>query len=153
MKHILSNPWHEILRFDKGEDVVAGILDFVEKNWIKAAGFRTKIGVGAWLSAIGSASEVELGFYALDKRRYLNKTFKGPFELAEASGTLAVKGGKPILHWHGVLSEKNYKTIGGHIHRLIANATVEVFIHKLGKFGDVRLERKLDPQTGLNLLT
>jgi uncharacterized protein len=142
MKQILTNPWHEILRFDKGEDVVAGILDFARENKIE----------GAWLSAIGSAKDIELGFYDIGKRKYLNKLFKGPLELVEASGTLAVKNGSPILHWHGVFSDEDYKTIGGHIHKLVANATVEIFIHKLGESGNDCLERETDPKSGLNLL-
>lgn len=138
MKHVLSTPWHEVLRFDQGDDVVGGILDFAREKKIEAA----------WLSAIGSCKDVELGFYDLEKKEYANKVFREPLEILEASGTLAVKGGDPILHWHGILGNAEYETIGGHIHRLIANATVEVFIHKLNE----TLERGYDENTGLNLL-
>jgi predicted DNA-binding protein with PD1-like motif len=138
MKHIISNPWHEVLRFDKGEDVIGGILNFAEKNKIKAA----------WLSAIGSSEEVGLGFYNLDKKEYSNKIFKESLEVLHASGTLAVIDGRPSIHWHGVFGRLDYSVIGGHIYRLIANATVEVFIHKLNE----TLIRKHDEKTGLNLL-
>jgi len=39
MKHVLSNPWlwHEVLRFDGDEDIIAGILEFAEKQKIEAA--------------------------------------------------------------------------------------------------------------------
>jgi len=57
-------------------------------------------------------------------------------------------GFKQILHLHGVISRADYSTLGGHISKMIANMTVEVFIHKLNE----RLERKHDPETGLNLL-
>ena len=138
MKHILSNPWHEILRFDVDNDVVAGILEFAEKRGIEAA----------WLSAVGSSKEVELGFYFLEKKEYSYKIFAEPLEILQASGTLAIMNEKPILHWHGVFSNASYETVGGHIQRLTANATVEVFIHKLNE----HLERKKDSKTGLNLL-
>ncbi|MEX1063760.1 MAG: DUF296 domain-containing protein [Candidatus Paceibacterota bacterium] len=138
MKHILSNTWHEVLRFDMGDDVTAGILEFAEKNKIEAA----------WLSAIGSTKEIELAFYDHEKKEYLSETFSEPLELLEASGTLAVMDGKPILHLHGVVGGQDYLTRGGHIQKIIANLTVEVFIHKLNE----RLERKYDPETGLNLL-
>lgn|SRR3989344_856937 len=138
MKHILSNTWHEILRFDKGDDVIEGILEFGRKKGIE----------GAWLSAIGSSKEVELGFYDLEKQEYMNRIFAEPLELLEASGTLATKDGKLILHLHGVFSKTDYSTIGGHIQKMTANATVEVFIHKLNE----KLERQLDSKTGLNLL-
>lgn len=138
VKHILSNPYHEVLRFNSGDDVLRGILDFAEKQGIEAA----------WLSAIGSVQDVELGFYDLKKQEYLKKNFDEAMELLEASGTIAVMNGKPMLHVHGVFGGKNYETLGGHIHRMIASAAVEVFIHKI----DGRLERRRDPQTGLNLL-
>lgn len=138
MKHVLSNPYHEVLRFDAGDDVVGGILDFAEKQGIEAA----------WLSAIGSAREIELGFYDLKSQEYLKKTYAEPLELLEASGTIAVATEGPALHLHGVFGGKDYGTLGGHIHKMLANATLEVFIHKI----DGRLERKHDPETGLNLL-
>ena len=100
------------------------------------------------MALLGSSKEVELGFYDLDKKEYPNKIFSEPLEILEASGTLVVMGGKPILHLHGVFGRADYGTIGGHIQHLTANATVEVFIHKLNE----RLERKRDSKTGLNLL-
>src|SRR3989338_11561994 len=139
MKRILSSAWHEILRFDKNEDVLGGILEFAGKHKVESA----------WLSAVGSSKEVELGFYHLDKQEYSNKVFSETLELVEFSGTIAVIDGKPALHLHGSFSRPDYSTIGGHIQRLIANATVEVFIHKLNE----PLTRKKDPETGLKLLS
>lgn len=118
--------------------MIEGILEFGRKKGIE----------GAWLSAIGSSKEVELGFYDLEKQEYMNRIFAEPLELLEASGTLATKDGKLILHLHGVFSKTDYSTIGGHIQKMTANATVEVFIHKLNE----KLERRLDSKTGLNLL-
>ncbi len=139
MKHVLTNPYHEVLRFDMGEEVVAGILDFAKRRGIEAA----------WLSAIGSAQEIELGFYDLRKREYITKTFRAPMELVGASGTLAVSDNAPALHLHGSVGFPDHATRGGHIHRMVANATVEVFIYKI----DGRLERQHDEGTGLNLFT
>jgi|SRR3989338_5662915 len=138
MKRILSSAWHEILRFDENEDVLGGILEFAGKHKIESA----------WLSAIGSSKEIELGFYHLDKKEYANKVFSETLELVELSGILALTEEKQTLHLHGSFSRPDYSTIGGHVQRLIANATVEVFIHKLNE----PLTRKKDPETGLKLL-
>lgn len=138
MKNILSNPYHEVLRFDSGDNVIRGILDFAEKKGIEAA----------WLSAIGSVKEVELGFYDLKKKRYLNKKISAAMELLGSSGTIAVMNRKPIIHLHGVFGGRDYTALGGHIHDMTAGATVEVFIHKI----DGRLERKHDSKMGLNFL-
>ncbi len=139
MQHILSNSWHEILRFDGGDDVVAGVLEFAEKQKIESG----------WVYAIGSSKEVELGFYDLDKKEYLKKVFSEPLELLNAEGNLASMNDKRILHWHGVFGRADYSTIGGHIHNMTANATVEVFIHKLNE----HIKREHDVDTGLNLLS
>ena len=138
MKLILSNSWHAILRFDEGDDVIAGVLEFASKEGME----------GAWLSAIGSTKEIELAYYDAGKKEYINKIFAEPLELVDASGTIAIKEGKPIIHWHGVASRLDYTTIGGHINKMIANMTIEVFIHKLNE----KIEREHDEKTGLKLL-
>lgn len=139
MEIVLSNAWHVILRFDEGEEVMAAVADFAAQEGISAA----------WLSAIGSCKEVELGYYGLAEKKYYNKVVTQELEVLDASGTIAQLEGKPALHLHGVLGDKNYQTIGGHIHRLVANATIEVFIHKI----EGEIKRTKDEATGLNLLT
>ena len=137
-----------------GDDVTGGILEFAKDKKLE----------GAWLSVIGGSKKVELSFYDLEKKEYLKKVFEDPVEILQASGTIAVAEGKPVLHLHGVFGRADFSTFGGHIHQLTANATAEVFIHKfnesLGRtFSPVRsvlprstLGRKHDPKTGLNLL-
>lgn len=138
MKIVLDNTWHTIVRFDQDEEVISGISRFAAEHNIHAA----------WLSAIGSSKEAELGYYTLEEKEYVSKRFTEALELVEASGTIALHEGKPVVHIHGVLSRTTYETIGGHIHVLVANATVEVFIHKIAG----RVQRELDQQTGLKLL-
>ena len=138
MKTIISNSWHAVLRFDEAEDVVGGVLDFVKEENIQ----------GAWLSAIGSTKELEIAFYDSEQKEYMTKNFAETMELAVASGTLAILDGQPVIHWHGVLSRSDYSVIGGHISKMIANMTIEVFIHKLNE----SLSRTHDPKTGLNIL-
>lgn len=138
MKSILHNSQYEVVRFSQGEDVVGGLLQLAEKNKIK----------GAWFWAIGSAKEVELAFYDLQQKKYLNKKFSEPLEILSSQGSLGTKSGRPVVHWHGLFGRFDYSVIGGHIHQLIANATVEVFIQKMNS----SLTREFDSQTGLNLL-
>ena len=134
----MNNEWHAVLRLDEDDEVVAQVREFAEAESIDAA----------WLSAIGSSKEVELGYYDLAKKEYFNKTFTEELEVLDATGTLGQLDGEPALHLHGTFGDKDYHTIGGHIHKLVSNATVEVFIHKMSG----RLERQPDEATGLKLL-
>ena len=53
-----------------------------------------------------------------------------------------------MLHAHGVLSDREDKTIAGHIKDLTAGATVELFVHRMQQ----PLKRQLDPEVGLQTL-
>lgn len=137
MKHIASNSEKEVLRFDSGDDILAGVIEFAEKKDIKAA----------WVWMIGSSKETELGFYDLGSKEYKKREFKEDMEIVNVSGNIGRMDGKPILHLHGSFSSHNFNTWSGHIHKLIANATAEVFLLKI----ENPLDREYDRETGLNL--
>lgn len=139
MQIVLSNEWHIVIRFDRDDDVLAGILDLAAHESLTAA----------WLSAIGSTQEIELGFYDRSAQEYVTSVFAEELELVEASGTLSIASGKPHLHLHGFFGRRDFQTIGGHIHHMIANSTLEVFIHKITG----QLTRTHDAATGLTLLS
>jgi len=128
--------YNYVIKLTPDERLSAVIEQFVQETKIE----------GAWVSGLGAAKEVELGFYDLETKEYHWKTFEGLRELASLTGNLAFdQEGKIMLHAHGVLSDQNYSTIGGHIKDLVAGATVELFIHRTFQ----PLHRKLDPGVGL----
>jgi predicted DNA-binding protein with PD1-like motif len=138
MLDILSNPYHEILRFDRGDDVISGILKFAKEEKIDAA----------WVWALGAAEGVELGFYDLEAKEYRKKRFTEPMEIVQMTGNIAVGDNGPILHLHGSFGGRDHAVVGGHVNALIAYGTVEVFLHKIpGK-----ILRAYDQETGLSLL-
>lgn len=140
MLAVLSNSYHEILRFDRGDDVIAGILRFAKEEKIDAA----------WVWALGAAESVELGFYDLEAKEYRKKEFTEPMEIVQMTGNISVSAdnGEPVLHLHGSFGKEDYSVIGGHVHALTAYSTVEVFAHKIP--GSIR--RVHNKETGLNLL-
>lgn len=139
MNHLLTNPYHEILRLDENEEMIDILTEFSESNKIQTG----------WVYALGSTKEIELGFYNLETKEYERKTFTEPLEVLDVTGNIGEKDNEPALHLHGSFSRKDFSTIGGHIHRLIANATVEIFIHKI----EGTIKRAHDEKTGLNLIT
>ena len=138
MKHVLNNPYHEIIRFDKGEKVVEELKKFVEEKDIKVG----------WIWMLGSAEKVELAYYYLLKKEYQSKVFEESLEVIDVQGNIARKDGEVALHLHGTFGRTDFSTISGHVNEIVAAATVEVFIHKI----EGKLTRAHDEATGLNLL-
>jgi predicted DNA-binding protein with PD1-like motif len=132
----LFDGYNYVIKLKPGDRLSAAIEQFAVETKIE----------GAWVEGLGAAKEVTLGFYDLDKQEYQWRSFEGLRELASLTGNLAFdQDGKLVLHAHGVFSDRDYKTIGGHIKDLIAGATVELFVHRSYE----PLRRRLDPEVGL----
>lgn len=138
MKQIVSGKTL-ILRIDKGEKLNATLLNFLNNSNISSAAF----------SAIGACEELELGFYNLDSKEYQWKTFADRFEIVSLTGNISKYHDEKILHMHGVFSDINFHTIGGHVKDFTVSATCEVEIRLL----DENSERTEDKLTGLKLLS
>ena len=102
---------------------------------------------GGWFSGIGAASEVELGYYNLDRKDYDRMLIAGDVEVASASGSLGLVDGKPFVHLHVVVSDRTGMTRGGHLFRAMTSATLEFVL----LVADGPIERTRDEETGLNL--
>ncbi len=130
-----------IVRGERGEDLLETIKGIcIEKN--VSSGFFT---------CIGTVEKYRLGFYDLEKRKYLEIRGEGGFEIGSCMGNISVdEEGGLVVHGHMVLSDRNGSCIGGHL--LEGNeisGTAEIVIAKLEK----GVKRKRDPETGLNLLS
>ena len=138
MEQILSNAYHEVLRFEEGDEVMHGIRKFAKKQGMASA----------WFWAIGAAMLVELGSYDHNQKDHFRKTFEEDLELVQLCGNVATLEGKVALHAHGTFSSSDFQTIGGHVFQIVTGPAVEVFFHKI----DDPLMRRFDEETQLNLL-
>ena len=138
MKIILQDDRRYIVRFDKGDEVVSALKKFLTEQNITASTF----------SGIGASGLAELSYFNLETKKYQNKTFNEDLEIVSLTGNSAVLNGETALHAHCVLSKSDFSTLGGHVIKLVVSATCEIFLIKL----DGAMERKLDPETSLNLL-
>jgi len=128
-----------MLVFDKGDDILIGLSDFVKKNEIK----------GGQLSGIGVLTQVELGFYHLDKKLYERKHFGSKeFELLSFNGNISLREDEPFVHVHVSLGQENFQVIGGHLFSAKVGVTAEIFLHPLG----VMPIRKQNEEIGLALI-
>jgi predicted DNA-binding protein with PD1-like motif len=98
---------------------------------------------------IGACQWAELGFYDLKSKNYQWQKFDKPMEVLGITGNVSLKNGEVFLHLHGSFSDKDFKTVGGHVKNLEVAGTLEIFLHDW--FADP-ISRKIDQDTGLNLL-
>jgi len=130
--------YNYLIRLERGERLMAAIEQFVAEAKIE----------GAWLSGLGAASDVELGFYNLSSKEYKWRTFGNMMEMASLTGNVAFdETGKLVVHLHGVFADDEYQTVGGHVKDLVAGGTVEIFVHRAYQ----PMYRKHDGATGLEL--
>jgi uncharacterized protein len=125
------------VRLEIGDEVHPSLIGIAERERV----------FGGWLSGIGAASEVELGYYDLERKDYDRTKIDGDVEIASASGTLGVVDGKPFVHLHAVVSDRQCATHGGHLFRAVTAATLEFVIFTARE----PIERTRDEATALNL--
>jgi predicted DNA-binding protein with PD1-like motif len=131
--------YNYLIRLERGEQLAASLEQFMQDTKIE----------GAWVSGVGGASEVILGFYDLDAKAYRWQTFTGLREITGIQGNLTHdEQDKMMFHLHGTFANEKYQTVGGHVKDLIAGATVELFVHRAYQ----PMHRKMDPEIGLQLL-
>lgn len=138
MKLILRDGDTYMLRFDRGEDVIEELKQFCAREEIKAGS----------LTAIGSAKEVELAYYDVDKKEHSSKLFQEKLEISSVVGNVGMLDGDIIIHAHGVFSNIKMRALAGHINQMVVGATCEVTPYKLN--GTV--ERSHSAEIGLNLM-
>jgi uncharacterized protein len=125
------------IRLEMGDEVHPSLIEIAASEKV----------FGGWLSGIGAASEVELGYYDLERKDYDRLRVEGDVEIASASGTVGLVDGKPFVHLHAVVSDRQCATRGGHLFRAVTAATLEFVIFVAQK----PIERTRDEATALNL--
>ncbi len=128
-----------IIRLSKGEHLTESLNQFV-------AATHTH---GLWMSGLGSAQEVTVGFFDLATKKYTWQTYTGAYEINSLQGNLALdESGAGMHHLHGTFSDASFQVIGGHVKDLVVGGTLELFAHRTY----TPLKRKTDKETGLQLL-
>ena len=131
--------YNYLIRLERGERLSEVLEQFIAETKIE----------GAWLSGLGAATDVTLGFFNLNLKDYKWRTFGRMMECVSLTGNLSHDdAGKIMFHLHGVFADDEYQTVGGHVKDLIAGATLELFVHRSYK----PMRRSRDDETGLQLL-
>lgn len=127
-----------VLRFEKGENFLSELKNFLKKEKIQ----------GGWFWGIGALTNVEIAYYDLGKEKYLVKKFKEKLEVLSLTGNIAIAKNDRLTHAHIVLGRKNFSVIGGHLISGAVGGTLEVLLD-----ANFKLSKKSDKETGLPLLS
>jgi predicted DNA-binding protein with PD1-like motif len=133
-----SNTHGDLVVVARGKEVMAQLAWYAKDLNLKSA----------WMSGLGGAGRVTLGFYDIETKAYEWKEFNEPMEILNLTGNLAWVDGEPFWHVHGTFSGRDLKTVGGHVKELVVSLTCEILITPL----DTPLARTFDDETGLKLL-
>lgn len=116
-------------RLKPNQDLKESLKDFVEQNNIQA---------GFILTAVGSLQQATIRFASQDNYQVFNEQF----EIVSLVGTLSIHG----IHLHISISDKNGKTIGGHlVDGCIIYTTAEIV---MGTSEEFMFMRTVDENTG-----
>jgi len=127
-----------LARLFPGEEIIESL---------KALTREARIPAGS-LAGLGAVNDVTLALYETASRSYRTTRLEEELEVVSLTGNLSWLGGDPVVHAHGVVSRADCSTVAGHIMRGIVSITLEVMVEVYSE----RVERKPEPEIGLNLL-
>lgn len=128
-----------VVRLDRGEALMDCLMELIASENITAA----------WVSGLGGATKVTLGFYDIAAGQYNWQEFTELIEITSLQGNIAVdEENKPIIHLHGSFSRADFSAIGGHIKALEVGATCELFVTEV----PLSLVRRQQENVSLKLL-
>ena len=127
-----------LVSLDNHVEIMEGIAAFCRALDIKCG----------QVSGIGAVCEATFRMYDPATKQYVDKTFTEQMEVTNLTGNISQKDGQPYLHVHATCARADYSCIGGHLLSARINGACELLI---GSFGDTKVGRKYDDETGLNL--
>jgi uncharacterized protein len=124
------------LIYDIGEEVMENLLDFAKQQNL----------AGSSITGIGALSDVTLGYFDWDQKKYVPNAVQEQVELVSLIGDISLDpAGNPALHVHVVVGKRDGTAWGGHLIAGHVRPTLEMIITEQ----PAHLQRKIDPATGL----
>lgn len=126
-----------MIRMDVGEEILGSLQQVCEKEGILLG----------QVSAIGAADHAEIGVYDLKEQQYHREELDGFMEIAGLSGSVTEMNGRPYIHLHATLADRQNVVHGGHAIALRVGATCEMFV----RVADGKVSRVKSEELGINL--
>ena len=129
-------------RFDKGDEVLEGILNICKKENILSATF----------SGIGGCGDVTVSTYIPEKNDFIPHNKTGLLEMISINGNISANDNNELFeHTHAMflyLENGEVKFLGGHLTKAVVSYTAEIEIRPVQE-GVIR--RKQDELTGITV--
>jgi predicted DNA-binding protein with PD1-like motif len=127
-----------VVVFDKGDELMAGIMEFATRNNLAASR----------ITAIGGFSEMTLAYFSRQNKEYKMIPLYEQVEVLALVGDITLNGDERQVHSHVVVGLSDGTTRGGHIMQARVWPTLEVIVTE----SPLHLQRQTDPETGLALI-
>ena len=127
-----------IVRMDRDEEILAQLKIFAEKEQVKLAS----------VTALGAVKDFTIGVFDTSAKAYHSNRFQGVYEIVSLVGTINTKDGEFYAHLHMSAGDTEGRVLGGHLNEAVISATCELVLEIM----DGTVERRFDPETGLNLM-
>src|SRR3984885_15528874 len=103
-KQVADVPKTYVVILDTGEEILASLKQFADTAHLAGSSFK----------AIGALSQVELGWFNWETRKYQTAVkLDEQVELLSVIGDIAVKDGEPQIHAHMVVGRADGSPHGG----------------------------------------
>jgi hypothetical protein len=103
----------------KGDEIIAGLTEFAEKNHIGTAHF----------TAVGAVDKATLGWFDPEKRAYKKIELNQEVEILNLTGNISTgNNGKPSAHAHMTVAMPDGSARGGHVIEAYISLTLQCFV-------------------------
>jgi predicted DNA-binding protein with PD1-like motif len=126
------------LVFDRGDEVMATVRSFAERNGIRGGSF----------AAIGAFERATIAWWSWTNKEYERREVGEQLEVLALTGDITVENGRTKVHAHVSLGRRDGIAVGGHLLEATVRPTLEMQIADYG----LPLTRVRDEETGLSLI-
>jgi hypothetical protein len=128
------------IRIDKGDEILAEILNICKSENIKTAHFR----------GIGGCDRIDIQTFIPSKNDFISHKKEGIFEMVSLDGNITPDNDEIFLHAHAVFSyleNDEIKMIGGHLKEAFVKYTAEIILTPAVE----DISRMIDDKTGISV--
>ena len=128
------------IKLDKDELLLESLTKYAKENKIKTAE----------ISFIGAVQNVNVMYFNQSKKEYDKHEFEGGHEVLNGLGNISLLDGKPFVHIHMTVADKNGRAFGGHLDEGTQVWLIEAVIKQTIFFGK-GIERHFDDELCLSV--
>lgn len=129
------------IRLDKGDEIIASLLEVCEKENIRTA----------QIQGIGGCDNVVVGVFEPDKKEYAREEVTAMLEMISLDGNITMYEGKPYLHAHASFAYRGkdgrHAVLAGHLLRAVIGLTGEIVLTP----ADGNISRKHIEELGIRI--